>query len=225
VSEQQSFLEPAAPAASLSWSEVWQRALLQPTVESYETLIRDPKANASRGYTWMAVCGVISYALSALLGLALGAAQVDTVSVTQLAGEGVTTLLCGVPAAALGGIIGVAISAGISHLIARALGGTGTYDKLAYAVAAYQAPLMLISSVLSAVPYLCFLSYALSAYAIVLNVIAVKAVHRFGWGQAIVSSVIVLVALIACIAVVAVAILVLLGPVIGDVFSNIVREI
>ena len=51
---------------------------------------------------------------------------------------------------------------------------------------------------------------------------AVKAVNQFGWGKAIASSVLPLALILVPVAVI--AILLLLGPVIGNVFSNIVGE-
>jgi len=123
------------------------------------------------------------------------------------------------------GIIAVlffAIFVGITNLIARALGGTGTYSQLAYTVAAYSAPLSIISIVLSAIPVVGCLNIVLGIYSLVLNVIAVKATHQFGWGQAIISSVVLWVLVFVLVAVIVIVVLALLGPAIGNIFSNIV---
>ena len=58
---------------------------------------------------------------------------------------------------------------------------------------------------------------------IVLNVTAVKAVHRFGWGEAIGASL--LPAALLLIPIIVIAVLLLMGPVIGNIFSNIVETI
>ena len=79
----------------------------------------------------------------------------------------------------------------IIQWIAKLFGGTGTYDKLLYAFAAITVPFTIISSVFvlfSAIPFvgICtgIISIGLSIYALVLQVMAVKAVNRFGWGEA-----------------------------------------
>ncbi|MBN1643188.1 MAG: YIP1 family protein [Anaerolineae bacterium] len=218
-------VETAEAPASFPWSEAWQMALLQPSVETYGTLIRDPKASTNRGFGWVCACTLIGYVISALLGLAFGEVSGGTLDVAALAGAGAMVLFCGAPVAVLITVIALAISAAFSHLIARALGGRGTYGTLIYAIACYAAPMGLLASLIGAIPYLSYLVFVLSAYAVVLNVIAIRAVHGFGWGKAIVSSGVVLASLLVCIAIVVIAMLLLLGPVIGDVFSNIVEEL
>jgi hypothetical protein len=59
----------------------------------------------------------------------------------------------------------------------------------------------LISSVLSPIPFVgACLGPLLGIYGFVLNVMAVKAVHRFDWGRAILTSlsILIIVALLAC---------------------------
>ena len=113
----------------------------------------------------------------------------------------------------------------MSDLRNTLLGGTGTYAKLAYAFAAYLAPLTLVSSFISAIPLVNCLTLPIAIYGIVLNVIAVKAVHQFGWGKALASSVLVFAGILLVVAVGVIVILALLGPAIGTVFSNIVEGI
>ena len=66
---------------------------------------------------------------------------------------------------------------------------------------------------------------ALVVYALVLQIIAIRAVFGFGWGKAIVAAWVVPLALVACLAIVAISMLVLLGPAVGNVFSNIVEQL
>jgi uncharacterized membrane protein len=84
-----------------------------------------------------------------------------------------------------------ALLVAIIQWIAKLFGGTGTYDKLLYAFAAISVPFTIVSSLfvlLSAIPFvgICtgIISIGLSIYVLVLQVMAVKAVNRFGWGQA-----------------------------------------
>jgi hypothetical protein len=113
-----------------------------------------------------------------------------------------------VPLAALFSLLLFAFNVGISHWLAKALGGDGTYDALAFATAAYFAPSLLLGAIVSMIPYAGVLSIALWVYYLLLNVVAVKAVHHFSWGRALVPSA-VLVALnaiaVACVVIVSLA--------------------
>jgi hypothetical protein len=68
-------------------------------------------------------------------------------------------------------------------VIARALGGYGTYKELSYAFGAYLAPLGIIGSVLFMVPYINCLTIPIGIYAVFLNILAIKSVHRFSHGE------------------------------------------
>lgn len=209
------------PAASLTWSEVWISALTRPSVATFEGFVQDPDATTRRAYNWVFISGLISYAITALGNMVFSAGTQSTPDTSGTLGM----LICVAPIVALGSVLGLALSAGITQWIASALGGTGTYSKLAYAFAAYLAPLALISGGLTSIPYLNLLSIPLSIYGIVLNVIAVKAVHQFSWEKAIASSVLILVAILALVACMVIVVLALLGPAIGNVFSEIMRDI
>jgi len=121
-----------------------------------------------------------------------------------------------------------ALVVAIVQWIAKLFGGTGTYEKLLYAMAAITVPFSIASSLLvllGVIPYVgaCFgiLSFGLSIYALVLQVMAVKGINRFGWGQAAGSVFIpgcVVFILCACVVFGG---LMLLGPVIGDTFEQI----
>jgi hypothetical protein len=218
---------------SYTWSEAWIKALTQPTVRTFEAIANDPKATANRAYIWVAVSSLIAYVISMALQLMLGTSNTllsqpgreGVAGALGFAGVGLGTLVCCAPFVAAFAVLGLAISAGITQLIASALGGTGTYSKLAYAIASYYAPITLITGLIGSIPFINCLAYPVGIYAIVLNVIAVKAVHQFGWGKAVASSVLILAAILVFVAVVVIVILALLGPAIGNIFSNIVENI
>jgi len=105
--------------------------------------------------------------------------------------------------------------------------GTGTFSQLAYTMAAISVPFTLVSSLLTpfsaiAVVGICtgLISLALGIYAIVLELMAIKAVNKFGWGQAAGSLFLPGLVLGCCIAVV-VAALAGMGVAIGDTFNSI----
>lgn len=140
--------------------------------------------------------------------------------------------ICISPIAGALGVLVFAIGVGIVQWVATIFKGTGTFSQLAYTWAAVSVPFILVYSVLtpfSAIPYvgLCtgLVSGLLGLYALVLELMAVKGVNKFGWGQAAGSLFLPGLVLACCIAVVAVpgviAVMRLLGPKIGNTFSTI----
>jgi hypothetical protein len=69
--------------------------------------------------------------------------------------------------------------------MARALGGTGTYTKLAYVSAAYQCPMLVATLVLGAIPFLNCAVPVLAIYGVALNTKTVMAVHRLDFARAL----------------------------------------
>jgi hypothetical protein len=104
-----------------------------------------------------------------------------------------------------------ALFAGISHGVARAAGGTGTYPGFAYATAAYFVPLSLVTTAVGAVEAISLLTIPLWLYGLALNVVATKAVHQLSWGRAAIASVL-LAALGAMAFVMLMIVLVALAP-------------
>jgi hypothetical protein len=253
--------------SSPSWSEVWINALTRPSVATFEGFVQDPNATDRRAYTWVFVSSLTSFAIPVVLSTLLVAVLGTDMQGGLWWAKYWSMLMASIcaPFGAAFTLIVFVIIAGITQLIAGALGGTGTYSKLVYAFAAYMAPLTLIQltlihSVLSPMPLITYLPYPLRSiclprvllvvtptlwiYGIVLNVIAVKAVHKFGWGKAIASSLVFvgILVLVACVVIgilycVALFVgnlfhpgrnpefnpytLLPLGPVVGNLFSNI----
>jgi hypothetical protein len=221
--------EPPGPQRSYSWSEVWVNAITKPTVETYEDIVADPAASASKAYTWVLITAFISYVisigLSFLLNALLGVTGLEQFGIIEGITSSLLIVMCCAPILSLLAVLGLVINAGISQFVAGLLGGTGSYNELAYAFGAYQAPLTLITGAISVIPYLNCLGILFVIYGIVLNVIAIKAVNKFDWAKAIVSSVIVIVGIFAFFACFVIILLALLGPAIGNVFSNIIMDI
>jgi hypothetical protein len=106
------------------------------------------------------------------------------------------------------------------------LGGTGSYSELLYGMAAYTVPLSMITVVVSFIPYVALcLAIPLSLYSLALFVTAINATNQFGWGKALVSGIVLPVIILSALACFIIVILSLLGPQIGDVFSEIIRAL
>jgi len=224
---------PQVPGALSSspqtWNQVWIRAVTQPSAETYEDFVGRPGVSSRRAYTWVfasSMVGSAFVALGILLSGGLSTFGADQgVGLADDSGFSLLALVCIAPIGALFAVLGLMIIAGVSQLVAHALGGTGTYSQLSYAFAAYLAPLSITTGLLSIVPFLSCLNIPIGIYGLFLNVLAVKSVHHFGWGKALLSSVVILAGTIVLVAVVVIVILALLGPAIGDVFSNIIRDL
>lgn len=175
-----------ADGESLSWSETWIKALTRPSVATYEEIVNDPNAGPRRAITWMIACSLLGVIFYIIFGYMFG---IDAIMRMDEALESMLLVfLCFVPFMIFVSILEVVINSGISQLIAKLLGGTGTFSKLIYAFAAYQAPLTLIRFI-NGIPLIKILYMPLLLYGIFLSIIALKAVHKFGWGRAILSSV------------------------------------
>ena len=243
-------MEPASsnepimkPSPGLAgWMPVWIRAISKPSEQTFIEISDHPAARSSTAFIWVFLAGTVSAIISGLLSAILMAAGVATTPVipgleqftgpaTADGGSIVTSLvtsLCASPVAGIISVIVFAIGVGILQWIARLLGGVGTFDQLAYALAAISVPITLVSALftgLAAVPYLgiCtgLVSLGVAVYGFVLEVMAVKGVNRFSWGKAIGTVLIpVAVVLVLCLCVIVVA-GVALGPAISDLFNQI----
>ena len=109
--------------------------------------------------------------------------------------------------------IGFLIGSGIYFLIAKLFGGTGSFEEQTYLLATFQAPIGIVSSVISIIPILggC-VSFLLFIYQLVLTYFAIRVVHRLGGGQAAVVAVApVLIVLLCVICVSIVGVMIIAG--------------
>lgn len=177
---------------SYTWQETWQLVLTSPSEETFEEILGDPAGGMNRAVTWVFVVGLIGGIASLIGQIVFGAASFAAFGGgNDAAASTGFTVICGaimIPIGAVLAVIGFIIGTGIIHLIAKVFGGQGDFDDMAYATASYSAPLGIITSLLSIIPLLgSCLAALLGLYQLVLQVMAVKVVHRFGWFQAIVT--------------------------------------
>lgn len=221
---------PPSTPAGLSWTDTWIKALTQPSEETYAAIASDAVPGSdSKAYTWVFLASIISQLIAVIASFAF-------YRTTTLAGPGgaafeqfrssspLISLICSPIFAAISVLLFIVLT-GITQLIAGAFGGTGTYSKLLYTTAAFSAPMAILTAVLGLIPFVGCFNLVLGIYSIVLDVIAVKAVNQFSWGKAILSSLVIWILLLIFAAVIVIVILAILGPSIGNIFSNIVREL
>ncbi len=220
-------------SSSESFFQIWIRALTKPNESTYAALAASPRAKASTAFLWVFLTAFVPGFVGVLvngsqLSQRLQQAGVDVGSSGGGLGASLVSFLCVTPFVAVLGVVGFIISAGIMQWIARLFRGQGTFDQLAYSLGAITAPGLLVSAVLSLpslIPVVGICSGIFgglfSIYLIVLEVTAIKGVHKFGWGPAIGTLVIpgLVVGLIACC--IAAVIASVMGLAMGDVFSTI----
>lgn len=224
------------------WFQVWMKAVTRPNEQTFVEITEPLDATSKTAFIWVFIAGTVSGIFQAILqgiyAITGTSPQLPIPGLEQYmpssgggdaASIGITlvTSLCLSPVAGLISVLFFAIGTAIVQWIAKMFGGVGVFDKLAYAFAAITVPFTLVSSVLSllgAIPYVgtCFgiVSLGLGIYVLVLQVMAVKGINRFGWGPAIGSVFIPgLVVFIFCCCIVFAG-LTLLGPVINETFNN-----
>ncbi len=225
------------------WFQVWMKAVTKPNEQTFIDITDSPNATSKTAFLWVFIAGTVSMIIQSILqSIYTATGTMPSIPIPGLeqympasgggdvASAGMTFVisLCISPFVGLLSIAFFALFTAVVQWIAKMFGGVGTFDKLAYAMAAISVPFTIVSSVLallSAIPFVgaCFgiISFGLSIYILVLQVMAVKGVNRFGMGPAIGALFIPgLVIFISCCCVIAGS-LTLLGPVIGNTFDQI----
>jgi hypothetical protein len=179
---------------------VWSKVFTRPAEGTFVEITAHRDATAKAAYIWVFIAGTLSGLINSLtqFAVALAGLREAAPELGQLPGAagvlGTTGLLgaiCSAPIAGLFSLIGFALGVAIVHATARFFGGQGSFDKLAYAFGAIAVPFSLISAFmvpLNAIPFVAFCTLpallALGVYVLFLELTAIKAVHRFGWGEA-----------------------------------------
>lgn len=233
------FNEPVSPepmssesAGVAGWFNVWMKAVTKPNEQTYVDLASSATGKTSTALLWIFIGFLVNFFFASLVQGAMMRQffQQFGMNVAPQSGFGVSfvSAICGAPIGAVIGVVFFAASTGIVQWIAKMFGGKGTFEQLLYVFAAITVPVTLVSSILtllSAIPYVgaCFgiLSFAVSIYILVLEVMAVKGVNDFGWGQAAGSLLIPVFVIFCCVAVVVGGMILVLGPAIRDTFNQI----
>jgi hypothetical protein len=232
MSEQPSTPMLPPPSGVSEWISVWRDALTKPSEQTFSRIALAPNAKITTALLWVFLGSLVNFFLASLvqgqiMRQMLQNTDFGVEGFPPAGGGGLITAICGAPIGALIQVVLFAAVVGVIQLIAKMFGGRGTFDQLAYAIAAIVTPFYLIGGVLtllSAIPYAayCFgpLGFLLALYVLVLEVMAVKGVNQFGWGQAIGSLLIPLLVLACCFSVGIIGILQALGPNITDFFNS-----
>ena len=223
-------MSPDPSSDSASFVQVWMKALTKPNEQTYAEIASSPGASPGKAYLWVFLAALVNFLIAIIIQALFSGFGGQSGELQNMLGGSMIALICVVPVLAGLAVLVFMITTGIIQWVAGLFKGMGTYSQLAYALGAISAPATLISSVLSifaAIPFLglCLwpVSILLLLYVAVLNVMAVKGVNKFGWGQAIASYLLPTVVLfgLCLLPIVVIAVMRLLGPTIGNTFSTI----
>ena len=220
------------PSAPEPFYQVWIKALTKPNEQTYAGIATSPNAKLTTACLWVFIGSLVNFFLSSLVQNQAMRSLMNQYGMSGQYGGGIGSTLiqaiCGAPIIAVITTIFFAIGIYIFQWIAKMFGGKGTTDQLAYAMAAISAPVSIVSGflgLLGAIPYigLCFslISLIILVDVIVLEIMAIKGVNQFGWGAAIGTFFIPTLVIIFVCGCLVIGTLMMLGPVIGNVFSTI----
>lgn len=216
---------------------VWKKVFTKPNQQSFLEITAHPDATAKNAYIWVFLAGTLSGLVNGVLQFALGMTAIRQAvpNLTDVPGlgaglgiGGILGTICAAPLTGVSSVIGFAISTALIHWVARFLGGQGSFDKMAYAVGAITTPMMVVSAFLvpiNAIPYAVFctapLLIVLGLFGLYLQITAVKAVHGFGWLEAVIAVFLPVILLVFLCAFMVLGILRALGPSINDILQQI----
>jgi hypothetical protein len=225
------------PSGVSEWFSVWRDAITRPSEQTFARIAQSPNAKLTTALLWVFLGSLVNLLLGSLVQGAVMRQMMQNwdfggQGFPSAAGGGLATAICGAPIGALIQTVLFVAVTGIVQLLAKMFGGRGTFDQLAYALAAIVTPFYLIGgvlSLLSAIPFVVYcvgiLGFALLVYVLVLEVMAVKGVNQFGWGQAIGSLLLPVFAIICCLSVAVGALFSMMAPEMMEIFNSITTPV
>jgi hypothetical protein len=231
--------EPIVPGSNpeMSLIDTWIAAITKPKEETYARIAAQPSASTTKAFLWVFVASLFTSLVSLVASLGGQMENFRQMLPPEIANQlpagtessiGIGTIICGAPVGAIFAVLGFAIGTALVQWVAKLFGGTGTFDKLAYAFSAITVPYSVVSSILallSLIPFVGILtgliSLALLPYVIVLEVLAVKAVNRLDTGKAVGAVLLpglVIFLIICCCVIIGVSVLL---PVMSETFQGI----
>ena len=233
--------DPMTPdsGSGMSLIETWMAAVTKPNEGTFARIVAQPGATTGKAFLWLFVASLITTFFSLIVQAVSAGGQMEMfrrMLPPELARElpaatpsfGFGTVICGAPLGAIFTVLGYAIGIALIQWVAKLFGGTGTFEKLAYAFSSIAVPVSVVSAILALlgiIPFVGILTgligFALGIYVIVLEVLAVKAVNGLETGKAVGAVLLpglVIFLLVCCCFIVGMA---FLGLAIGDIFEGI----
>ena len=234
--------DPMMPESDseMSLLDTWMAAITKPNVETFQQIAAQPSASTTKAFVWVFIASLITTFASLVaqavnFGGSMGGFQrflppeiARELPVNATPSFGFGTVICGTPVGAVFSVIMFAIVTALIQWVAKLFGGTGSFEKLAYAFAMITVPYSVVSAILmliGIIPFVGILTglvgFVLAIYVIVLEVIAVRAVNDLDTGKAVGSVLLpgLVIGLFVCCCVFLGA--AVLGTAVGQVFDTI----
>jgi len=200
-------IPPASSSGMAGWFQVWMKVVTKPSEQTFAEIISSPDATTQNAFIWAAVAGFVN---GLVAGIVVAIQTVMRGGDLKSSAGILLAFICGIPiASAILTPLFFGISAGLTQWVAKMFGGTGSFEKLAFALASILVPIGLISSVINlfgVIPFvgLCFrlVGALVGFYSLYLSIMATKVVNRFDWGKAAGSVLIPVAVLFLCICVI-----------------------
>jgi hypothetical protein len=229
---------PQPAAEALPFLQASLKAITGPSVANFRRLAQNPNASLGQGLLWVVIAAAISSLLSGVLFTFFPATSYQFKTLIDMFGQNTdlptdffarqvptlanlaTTLICGIPMAIVGAVLATLISAGLYHLIAKLLGGGGEYGKLVYMLALVQAPISIVTGLITPIPYLGCLSFLIAIYGFILYTLAIESVHLFGVGKAVLTLIIPTIVICLFVICLVVGVIAIFGAAISEIYQQ-----
>lgn len=215
---------------------VWIKVFTKPGEQTFVEITNHPDAKAKSAYIWVFLAGTLSGLINSLTQFIVSFIGLQQVSPEfgQMPGSpaafgigGLLFAICFAPLTGLFSVVGFSFGVAIIHAAAKFLGGQGLFDKMAYAVGAITVPITLISALmvpLNSIPFVAFCTLPvfvlLGLYGLYLEIAAIKAVHRLGWGESAAALFLPSILLVLILGVIILGLARLVGPELNDIFRQ-----
>jgi hypothetical protein len=186
--------------------QTWMNVLTHPNEQTFIDESNKPQAKLSTAIIWIVIAAVIVAIFSifrVLISAAIGGGpgifeqvllqldlppEVAEQMMQQAQASVVSSIFAGFCGALIGVPLSFLIGSGFYWLVAKLLGGTGSYEGQTYLLGTFTAPLMIVNGVISIIPIAggC-IAFLISIYTLVLTYFALKVSHDFTSGKAIVT--------------------------------------
>ncbi len=197
----------------------WMNVLFHPGEAAFEEELAKPQAKLSTAIIWVVIAGVIAAVFSmarvAVQSLVMGGGSMWQPILSEMPPEMQREFgqylmgSAGLGVAALGGAfcmslimipVGFLIGSLIWFVLAKIFGGDGDFEGQTYLMATYTAPLMIVNSVISIIPFLgACVAFFLWIYQIALTYFMLKVSHNLSSGKALTIVLLPVILLLLCI--------------------------
>ena len=234
--------EPVVPESgpSMSLVETWIAAITKPNEGTFTQITAQPGATAGKAFLWVFLASIFTTFANLVAQAVRAGGQMDMfrrflppelareLPVGAVPSIGFGTVICGAPVGAIFAVVFFAIAVALIQWVAKLFGGTGSFDKLAYAFSAITVPYSVIAAILTLVGIIPFIgiltgliSFGLGIYVLVLEVLAVKAVNGLDTGKAVGSVLLPVLVIFLVVCCCALVVGLALGSAVGGVFDTI----